>query len=342
MLAGALAASGAGAVLDGSESLRRRPMERIIDPLSRMGVQIESGGCVPLTIRERTGSSTLQPIHFEQPVASAQVKTCLLLAALAAGGPSTLVEPALSRDHSERMLASMGVELQAGESDGKPCLRVSPLQHALSPLQMEIPGDFSAAAFILVAALIVPGSEVWLRGVGLNPTRTGLLDALQAMGAPVVVRNLRQIAGEPVGDLWVRSGTLHGTQIGGEQVVAMIDEFPIFAVAAAFAYGATEVRQAEELRYKESDRIGSLCRKLSILGVETEEHPDGFVIDGRGELEGGATLNPSSDHRLAMSMAVAGLAARQPVTITGAEIIHESFPGFVDTLEALGANLEKI
>ncbi|HEX7596642.1 MAG TPA: 3-phosphoshikimate 1-carboxyvinyltransferase, partial [Polyangia bacterium] len=262
LLAGALAMAGVPAVLDGSVGRRKRPMERIVDPLRQMGVDIiTSSGCAPLTL----GRSTfpLRPLDYRLPVASAQVKTCLLLAALAAGGPSTLREPGPSRDHTERLLRSLGVSLTAekGLENGAPVYitrLVPPYSLQLPPLRFVLPGDFSAAAFLIVAGLIVPGSRLTLHDVGLNPGRTGLLDALLSMGADICIDRPSTRGGEPVGDLIVTHSRLHGTDISGEQVVRMIDEFPIFAVAAACAEGVSRVSDAAELRLKESDRISGL------------------------------------------------------------------------------------
>ncbi|HPH97587.1 MAG TPA: 3-phosphoshikimate 1-carboxyvinyltransferase [Anaerolineaceae bacterium] len=341
LLAGALSASGAAAVLSGSASLCARPMQRIVDPLWQMGADItaQANGCAPLQLSSRPASRPLFGQSLDLPVASAQVKSCLLLAGLAADGPTCLSEPALSRDHTERMLAGQGVIIQSRQSaDGRAHVTLQPPENgALRPLQMRIPGDFSAAAFLIVAALIIPGSEITLRGVGLNPTRTGLLDTLREMGGDICVQNLHQPSGEPAGDLVIRASRLHAVTVSGERVVQMIDEFPAFGAAAAFAEGTTLVSQAEELRYKESDRITALCQELRRQGVAAEEKPDGFLIAGQRQVPGGAVVDPRRDHRLAMALAVLGLAAKQPVTIQNAEIMAESFPAFVPTLQALGA-----
>ncbi len=345
LLAGALAAAGLPAILDGSPSLRRRPMDRITEPLRAMGAAILAapGGGAPLILTGRPPSMRLSALACDLPVASAQVKSCLLLAALAAGGPVCLTEPSLSRDHSERMLRSMGAQVETfgGRAGERPGLKIAPLATGacLSPLQMTIPGDFSAAAFLLVAALVTPGSKLLLKGVGLNPTRTGLLSALKDMGAGIQVSNLHAVSGEPAGDLQVRASALHGTLVNGQQVVEMIDEFPIFAIAAAFARGRTRVRQAVELRYKESDRIHAICASLGALGVQVQETPDGFDISGAGSIRGGARLDPQGDHRLAMAMAVAGLAAGAPVEVENAGILAESYPDFPAVLRSLGAEI---
>lgn len=345
LLAGALALAGVPAVLDGSEGLRRRPMGRIVDPLRQMGVQIEAtSGCAPLSLGR--SPRPLRPLDYDLPVASAQLKTCLLLAALAAGGPTTLREPGPSRDHTERLLRSQGIAVSSQKlaAEGGRSVYVTrlepPYRLALKPLDLALPCDFSAAAFLIVAALVTPGSSIVLRAVGLNPARTGLLDALLAMGGDICIANPATRSGEPVGDVQVCHSALHATRVSGEQVVRMIDEFPIFAVAAAYADGTTSVSDAEELRLKESDRITGLCNELRALGAAAEEHPDGFSITG-GALRGGAQVDAHGDHRLAMSLAVAGLAAERPVTVAAAEILGESFPEFVPTLRALGARLEQ-
>jgi len=337
LLAGALAAAGVPAVLDGSPGLRRRPMDRIVSPLQSMGVQIwaSEGGCAPLQLEARPAGQHLRALDYTMPVASAQVKTCLLLAALVADGPFSLHEPEPSRDHSERMLASMRVNIG---SEGGTVTLVPSHPVLLNPLQLVLPGDISSAAFILVAALITPGSQVILRDVLHNPTRTGLLDALQSMGADIRIQRGPDRGGEPLGDMTVTSCTLHGTEVDGSLAVRMIDEFPAFAVAAAFAHGRTVVRGADELRHKESDRIGALVHDVRLLGAQAEEATDGFTILGRGMLQGGK-VDSFRDHRLGMALAVAGLASKEAVTIQGAEIIAESYPEFASALRSLGAEL---
>lgn len=335
MLAGALAASGTPCTLDGSEGLRKRPMNRITDPLRAMGVDVATpNGCAPLVLGGRGPGAPLRAVEYTLPVASAQVKSCLILAALAADGVTTLHEPGPSRDHTERMLAAMGADVRA---DGPLAVRVAPLTRPLAPLRVELPGDISSAAFLLVAAAIVPGSSILVRDVGVNPTRTGILDVLGEMGARVRIERPREVAGEPVGDIRLDAAPLRAVRVGGDTVVRMIDEFPVFAVAACFASGVTEVRDAEELRYKETDRISVLCGELRRLGVQLDERKDGFSIRG-GTLAGGA-CEAHGDHRLAMSLALAGLAA--PVVVHHAEILNESFPDFVPNLRALGATVDE-
>jgi 3-phosphoshikimate 1-carboxyvinyltransferase len=347
LLVGALAAAGIPAVVDGSPGLRKRPMGRIVSPLQQMGVPIEATeGHSPLILQ--SASTRPRPLDYAMPVASAQLKTCLLLAALAAEGTTTLREPGPSRDHTERMLRGMGVEVVSergavyADQEWYNTVRlVPPESRSLAPLSLEVPGDVSAAAFLIVAALVTPGSKITIPGVGLNPTRTGLLDALRAMGGRIEVQNQTECCGEPVGDLVVRHSHLRGTEIAGPLVVRMIDEFPVFAVAAAFASTPTVVREATELRYKESDRITVLCQELRALGVSVIEHPDGFALPG-GSPPLGGEVNPHGDHRLAMSLVVAGLASARTVQVNGAEIIDESFPDFVATLRGLGAEVRRM
>ena len=336
LLAGALAATGTAAVLDGSEGLRRRPMDRIAEPLRLMGADISAtDGHAPLAFR----SAPLHGIDYTLPVASAQVLSCLQLAALGAEGASTFRVPGPVRDHTTRMLRAMGARI---EEDGL-TTRVHPLWPlgALRPLKGKLPGDISSAAFLLVAAAIVSDSRITVANVGLNPTRTGILDVLSEMGAVIEITNARDTFGEPTGDVTLTAAALHGIEIGGDLVVRSIDEFPAIAVAAAFAEGTTIVRDAEELRYKESDRIAAIVTQLRALGADVAEAPDGFTVRG-GTVRGG-TARANGDHRLAMSMALCGL--RAPVTVCGAEILNESFPEFTSKLAALrcgeGADLVK-
>lgn len=340
LLAGAVAAVGVPATLDGSDGLRRRPMGRIVEPLQQMGANIAAAdhGGAPLRLAGRPCGHGLRGIEYTLPVASAQVKSCLLLAALAADGPVTLHEPGPSRDHTERMLGAMGVNLASDTV--RHTVVLTPPNVPLRPLRLTLPGDLSSAAFLIAAALLTPGSHVCLRRVGLNPTRTGLLDAFHAMGADIAVTAEGLEGGEPVGDLVVRYAPLHGTTVDGDLVVRMIDEFPVFAVVAASAHGLTEVRDAAELRHKESDRLAVLCRQLARLGVAVDEQPDGFRMQAMGHVPGGATVAAEGDHRLAMSLALAGLAARAPVCVEDAEILAESFPDFTAALSALGAQVE--
>jgi len=326
LLAGALAGQPFTAILDGSPRLRQRPMARVVDPLRQMGARIETrNGKAPLTI---TGGA-LRPIDYSLPVASAQVKSAILLAGLFARGPTTVREPGPARDHTERMLSAMGANLRIRGS----VITLTP-RETLAPLDLEVLADFSSAAFFLVAGSLVPGSEIAMEGVGLNPTRTGMLEVLSTMGADIALENERTVSGEPAGDILVRWSELRAAEIGGPLVVRMIDEFPALAIAATQAHGETVVRDAEELRVKESDRIAAIVEELRKLGAEIEERADGFVARGPTPLRG-AMVDSHGDHRLAMALAVAGLIADGETVIKGAECIEESFPGFGNILTNL-------
>ena len=328
LLAGAVAGTGSEAVFDGSEGLRKRPMNRIADPLRQMGATIETTeGHAPMRIVPGH-DAVLTPIEYTLPVASAQVLSCLQLAALGAKGESRFTAPGPVRDHTVRMLASMGAPISAHGNEST----VSPLgKRALRPLEAALPGDISSAAFLFAAAAMVPGSRVTVAGVGVNPTRTGVLDVLAKMGAGISLANERMEMGEPVADVTLESNEIHGIAIDGDLVVRSIDEFPAIAAVAAFAEGVTEVHGAKELRYKETDRIAAIVAQLRALGVQAEEFDDGFAVVG-GTLKGG-TARANGDHRLAMSMALCGL--RAPVAVEGAEILNESFPDFEMTMRSL-------
>lgn len=333
LMAGLLAGQGFSSFLTGTPQLRRRPMNRIVTPLCQMGAVIvgrQDGNFAPLGL----GATTLRAMEYTLPVASAQVKSCLLLAGLYAQGLTVIRQPGPARDHTERMLASMGAPIAVYGST----VHSERPDRPLSPLTISVPGDISSAAFLLVAASIIPDSRITILDVGINPTRTGIVDALRAMGADIEYTNLREQSGEPVADLEVSAAELHGTTFGGEQIVTMIDELPVLAVAASQAHGRTIVRDAGELRVKETDRIASTVTELRTLGANIEPTPDGFVIHGPTRLIGGA-VESQGDHRLAMAMAVAGLAANGPSTVYGAEVTGDSFPGFETTLQALGAHL---
>ncbi|MFO7172396.1 MAG: 3-phosphoshikimate 1-carboxyvinyltransferase [Bacillota bacterium] len=329
LLAGLVAGRPHLTVLTGDASIRRRPMDRVAVPLRQMGAQVdgrEGGRLAPLVIR----GGGLRPIHYRSPVASAQVKSAVLLAGLSAEGETGVTEPARSRDHTERMLAGFGARVRVEGTtawvEGRP---------RLEGQRLEVPGDISSAAFFLVAAALVPGSEVLIENVGVNPTRTGILDALRAMGAPIEVLNPREAAGEPVADLLVRGGgALRGTVIAGDLIPRLIDEIPVLAVAAAVAAGPTEIRDAAELRVKETDRIAAVAAELRKLGARVEERPDGMIIAGGARLQGGQVAS-HGDHRLAMALAVAAQVAAGPVQIAGAEAVGVSFPGFFEQLLAL-------
>lgn len=333
LLAGAVAGTGTVCVLDGSEGLRKRPMERILEPLRLLGCPVESeNGFAPITFRSLRGVER-SPIHYTLPVASAQVKSCLILAALGVEGETVLTEPGPSRDHTERMLRSMGADIVTEPGH---VVRVHSLRESLSPLHIRLPGDLSSAAFLLAAAACRPDSSILLKEVGVNPTRTGFLDVLAAMGASVELLNEHEVCGEPVADIRLEARPLHGVEIEGDLVVRMIDEFPVFAALACAADGVSRVRGAAELRYKESDRIASLCVELRKLGAKIEESPDGFSIEG-GPLAGGEA-EAHGDHRLAMALALTGLFAENEVIVHGAEILEESFPDFAVSLEELGVS----
>lgn len=340
LLVGALAGANVSCILDGSEGLRNRPMGRIVRPLREMGVPLQTapGEVAPIRLDARAQGTFLRALAIDLPVASAQVKSALLLAGLGAKGTMDLKEPGPSRDHTERLLASMGVDIVMEPQDHR--VRLKQPERPLRPLKLRLPGDISSAAFLIVAALIIPGSDLILRDVGLNPTRIGLLDVLWKMGAQVEILAQSEVHGEPKGDLRIRASELKGVDVDGHVVVRMIDEFPIFAVAAALAKGQTIVSQAGELRHKESDRISTLCGELRSMGVEIEEKPDGFSIQGGRRLSGDAHVQSHGDHRLAMALTVAGLTAAGPVVVEGAEMIDESFPEFLDILRQLGAEVE--
>jgi 3-phosphoshikimate 1-carboxyvinyltransferase len=339
LMAGAIVGRRTGAtgeaqfVLDGSQQLRRRPMARLIEPLRAMGAVIQSmeaADCAPLIIRP----AALHGVEYRMAVASAQVKSAILLAGLSADGATTVHEPSPSRDHTERFLRWLGVRV-----DSEPCCAtVYPMEKPFPAFQYAVPGDFSSAAFLVAAATVLTGSEILIQSVGINPRRVGLLSALRRMGADVTVLQEREFAGEPVGDLRIRSAELTATNVEGDEVVDMIDEFPIFAVAAACANGITIVRQAQELRHKESDRISVLAAELRKLGVQVDEIADGFAIHGPTRWRSSA-VDAHGDHRLAMALAVAGLVCPDGVSIVGSESIAESFPEFAPILGSLGAEM---
>ena len=321
--------------LDGDESIRRRPVDRITTPLREMGADLDAreDRLPPLAVR----GAPLRGITYEMPVASAQVKSCVLFAGLTAEGETRVVESHPSRDHSERMLAAAGAEIDVsplGEGDGAG--RVVTIQPAerLEPGEIVVPADISSAAFFLVAASLVAGSEVTLREVGVNPTRTGLLAILERMGAEIEVEPRGETGGEPVADLSVRPAALAGTEVGGAEVPLAIDELPLVALAACFAEGTTTIRDAGELRRKESDRVETVTAALTALGGEVEPTADGMVITGSGGLRGGA-ISSHGDHRIAMLGAVAGLASHQGVEVEGMGAAAVSYPGFEADLGSL-------
>jgi 3-phosphoshikimate 1-carboxyvinyltransferase len=333
LLVGVLAGQPFTTVLTGDESLRRRPMDRVMEPLTRMGARVvgrRGGARLPLAI---AGARPLAPIRHVSPVASAQVKSAVLLAGLSASGPVSVVEPARSRDHTERMLTAFGGDVQV---DGQ-TVTVVP-GGRLTGRVCRVPGDISSAAFFLVAGVTAPEGAVTVRGVGVNPTRTGALDVLEAMGARVGIMS-RDADGEPIADLAVSPGSLRGTEVGGALVPRAIDEMPILAVAAACAAGPTLVRDAAELRVKESDRIRALASELGKMGVGIEERPDGFRVAGRPAGARapfrGARVSSWGDHRLAMALVIAGLLADGATVVEGIDCIATSYPDFVATCRAL-------
>jgi 3-phosphoshikimate 1-carboxyvinyltransferase len=333
LLAGLLSAQRFDSVLVGDASLSRRPMRRVIEPLTRMGARIDAaeGDVPPLRIY---GNNALQGIEYEVPVASAQVKSAILLAALYAEGETVVREPHPTRDYTERMLSALGWQV-----DFEPGLvRLRGGMH-LAAGDIVVPADFSSAAFLLVAASIVPGSDLVLRGVGINPRRTGLLHALGLMGADISVLAARYEGGEPVADLHVRHAPLRGIEVPLELVPDMIDEFPVLFVAAAAAEGTTRVGGAAELRVKESDRLASMAAGLRSLGIGVSETPDGAVIEG-GRLTGGE-VDSHGDHRIAMSFAVAAQVARGPVMIRDCANVDTSFPGFLSLVQACGFRVDR-
>jgi 3-phosphoshikimate 1-carboxyvinyltransferase len=334
LLCGLLAGQGFESTLVGDESLSRRPMARVIEPLTRMGASIVSrNGLPPLRINAK---NNLHAIDFETTVASAQLKSAVLLAGLYAKGTTRVRERKPTRDYTESMLAAFGwpIRFQPGEAELEG-------GHRLRARDIVVPGDFSSAAFLLVAASIVPGSEVLLRDVGINPRRTGLLAALRAMGADIREENPRRLGGESAADLRVRHAPLRGTEVPPEIVPDMIDEFPALFVAAAFAHGATTVRDAAELRVKESDRLAGMANGLRAMGVEVDETPDGATIHGLGQ-DGrlrGATLDSLGDHRLAMAFAVAAQRGDGEFTIRDCANVATSFPGFTELCVDVGLGL---
>ena len=326
LMAGLLAGRPFHATLTGDASLRRRPMGRVVAPLREMGASIDGrngGKLAPLSIR----GGGLAGMRHTLEVASAQVKSALVLAGLQASGTTEIVEPGRSRDHTERMLAAFGAPVDV--RDG--VVRVS--AGAPQPFEMSVPGDPSSAAFFVVAATITPGSEVVLERVALNPTRLGFVDVLRRMGASIEVLPTGESGGEPVGDLAVRYAALTGTVVEGDEVPSVIDEIPVLAVAAAFAEGVTEFRDAAELRVKESDRIGTVEQELTQLGLGVEQLPDGLVV--RGGRPRAATLKGHGDHRIALAAAVAAHAIDGESTVRGFKVAAVSYPGFLDDLAAL-------
>ena len=331
LMSGLMAAQKFTTTLIGDESLSTRPMRRIVDPLRTMGAQIATTerGTSPLVI---SPTAALKGIRYASPVSSAQVKSGILLAGLYADGLTEVTEPEPSRDHTERMLRGFGVTVEA--TPGRAALLGG---QRLRATNIEVPADISSATFFMVGAAIVPGSEVLLSAVGVNETRTGIIEILRRMGASITIENARMFGGEPVADLRVRGGALRGIEIGEDLVALAIDEFPAVFVAAACAEGRTVVTGAEELRVKETDRIAAMCEGLTTLGIANEPRPDGAVIEG-GKL-GGGTVDSKGDHRIAMSFAIAGLRASAPIRIRDCVNVNTSFPGFVALARQAGLGI---
>lgn len=332
LLTGLLAAQSFDVLLTGDDSLQKRPMERITRPLTQMGADIRTtNGRAPITIR---GGQTLQGITYEMPEASAQVKSGILLAGLYATGETRIIEPSVTRDHTERMLAAFSYPVHKAEQ----FMMVNAASECIAT-DIQIPGDLSSAAFFIVAATLIPGSQITIKNVGINPTRTGILTILKKMGAQIVIKNKRLWGEEPVADLQVSAATLEGISIPAAWVPVAIDEFPIIFIAAAAAKGQTILQGAQELRYKESDRIQVMVKGLQQLGIEARALEDGICIQG-GTLQGGV-VDSAADHRVAMSFAVAGALAKGRVHIQNSQTIHTSFPNFVALAQHMQLNIEE-
>lgn len=327
LISGILAAQNFDTVLNGDASIQKRPMNRVIKPLSQMGADIEStnDGYAPLTIHGKK----LKAMEYTMPVASAQVKSSILLASLFADGITTIIEPVASRNHTEIMLNHFGADIQNNNGT----ITSKPVKE-LYAKDLVVPGDISSAAFFMVAGLIVPNSHIIIENVGINPTRTGIIDALKAMGGNIHILNQRQSAGELVGDIEVSTSKLHSTTLQGDIIPRMIDEIPVFAVAALCADGTTYVKDAQELKVKESNRIATMGEELGKMGVKITETDDGMIIEGNQKLKG-ASVYSHLDHRVAMSCAVAALVADGNTTITDADCVAISFPNFYDILNTL-------
>ncbi len=328
LMTGLLAGQKFFSVLTGDQYLRRRPMKRVVGPLTQMGARItgrQGGELAPLAIQ----GTELQPTTYHSPVASAQVKSALLLAGLSVDGETTVYEPSLSRDHSERMLSWFGADLKP--FDGGVTIMGRP---RLQAREVQVPGDISSAAFFMVAGLVTPDSELLIRNVGVNPSRSGIIDILQAMGGQIELIDERNPSGEPIADILVKSSRLQGIEIGGDLIPRAIDEFPVISIAAALAEGTTIIKDARELRVKETDRIAAMVDGLTVLGADVEAQEDGMIINGCEQLQGGQVVS-HGDHRIAMSFAVAALNSSGPVTIEDTECTETSFPGFWELLTSV-------
>jgi len=334
LVLGAAAGQGVAARFDGDQSLRQRPMARISEPLSLMGAEISSrDGRLPVDL----SPSSLNAIEYRLPVASAQIKSATLLAALGAGGETVVIEPTPSRDHTERMLKAFGANVVVEAADGGRRIRLAGGQ-VLKAARIDVPGDPSSAAFLVAAATIIPGSDVLVRNVLVNPLRAGFFETLSEMGANISFENRREVSGEPVADIRARHATLNGVEVPARRAASMIDEYPILAVVAAFAAGETRMEGVEELRVKESDRLAAIEAGLNANGVATQSGPDWLSVSGMdGAVPGGAAVETRLDHRIAMSFLVMGLASQKPVSIDDASMIATSFPDFVSLMKKLGA-----
>ena len=328
LISGILAGQPFATELNGDESIQGRPMKRIIDPLTQMGADIESirgNGCAPLRIRQ----SQLHGIHYQSKVASAQVKSCILLAGLYADGTTSVTEPYLSRNHTEIMLKHFGAQIT---SEGTTAT-ITPGSE-LHGQEIEVPGDISSAAYFIAAGLIVPGSEILIKNVGINPTRDGLLRVCKDMGADITLLNQNFGNGEPTADLLVRASALHGTTVGGAVIPTLIDELPVVAALACFAEGTTVIRDAQELKVKESNRIDVMVKNLTAMGAHVTATDDGMIIEGGYPLHG-AIIDSKLDHRIAMTFAITALASDGETEITGADCVKISYPGFYEDLAML-------
>lgn len=337
LLSGILAAQDFASKLVGDESLSGRPMRRVTVPLSSMGARCatDENGCPPIHIRK---VDRLEPIDYKLPMASAQIKSCVLLAGMYADGETTVTEPAPTRDHTERMLRAFGYECQSEDlGDGVATIRIQG-GGELKATDIEVPADISSAAFFMVAASIVPGSNITLKHVGVNPTRTGVVEVLKAMGADIEFANPRLIGGEPVADIKVKYAGLRGIEVEPGYVSLAIDEIPVICIAAACAEGITSIAGAEELRHKESDRISAMVTGLRAVGVEVEESKDGLQITG-GPIQGG-DVDSFNDHRIAMSFAIAGAVAGDEILIRDCENVSTSFPNFVELTQQVGLSID--
>lgn len=327
LISGILAGQPFPSTLDGDASIRRRPMKRIFTPLSAMGAhfQCQDSGCAPFTIQ----GGNLRHIHYRSPIASAQVKSAVLLAGLYGDGITRVTEPVLSRDHTERMLAGFGADITSEGTTAS--IRPEPKLEAQS---IHVPGDISSAAYFIALGLITPGSEILIQNVGINPTRSGILTAAAAMGAELTLLNERNVSGEPVADILVTSSSLHGTVIEGAQIPTLIDEIPIIAIMAAFAEGATTIKDAQELKVKESDRIAVVSENLNAMGGKVTPMEDGMIIEGGYPLHG-AHIRTFQDHRIAMSFYIAALNANGESTFDDRSCVAVSYPSFYQDIEAL-------